>query len=267
VFEWKPKQLKLDIYPFLEYDIEKTLNILLENGFIQKFTADDNNAYGFVINFEKHQKINGTEQKNPAKYPSPTKEAFRKLQGSDEDELGSNEALQGSDEDELGLQEREREKEGKRNLVGSNEPTDDKPLSKKESDNQIVPVSPPKKRGIQLTEEQKTLFHAAKACFETSEKAKAIMYQDRSSTQMYMENLKHFVVRCTNIAPGITADFMRNVLEHFKVVVNGKLRGKVEFTPRALITPWVWETVISTLPEPENELTAGIRESIKGMFK
>jgi hypothetical protein len=124
-----------------------------------------------------------------------------------------------------------------------------------------------KKRCIQLTEDQKPLFHAAKACFETDAKTKAIMYQDRGSAQMHMENLKLFVVRCNNMAPGITADFMRNVLEHFKVIVNGKLKGRAEFTPRALITPWVWEMVIGSLPEPDNELTAEIRESIRGLFK
>jgi hypothetical protein len=132
---------------------------------------------------------------------------------------------------------------------------------------EIIPVSqpPPKNRGIQLADDQMTLFHAAKACFETSEKAKAIMYQDKRSTQMHMENLKLFVVRCVNIAPGITADFMLNVLDHFRVVVNSKLRGKAEFTPRALITPWIWEMVIGTLPE--NDVTPELRESIRGMFK
>jgi len=135
--------------------------------------------------------------------------------------------------------------------------------------NKIAPVSqpPPKKRGSVLTDEQKPLFHAAKACFESSERAKAIMYQDRGSTQMHMENLKLFVVRCQNMAPEITADFMRNVLEHFKTIINGKLKGRAEFTPRALITPWIWEMVIGTLPEADDELTEKIRASIKGMFQ
>jgi hypothetical protein len=142
---------------------------------------------------------------------------------------------------------------------------DQETVSRETSETVIAP--PPKKRRRELTEYQKALFHAAKACFESSEKAKAIMYQDKGSTQMHIENLKLFVARCSNMAPGITPNFMRNVLEHFKVLVNGKLKNKVEFTPRALITPWIWEMVISTLPEPDNELTAGIRESIRGMFK
>ena len=124
-----------------------------------------------------------------------------------------------------------------------------------------------RKRGIELTDDQKPLFHAAKACFEADERTRAIMYQDRGSAQMYMQNLKLFVARCSKMAPGITADFMKTVLEHFKVICGGRLKGKAEFNPRALITPWIWEIVISSLPEPENELDEEIRQSIKGMFK
>jgi len=133
-----------------------------------------------------------------------------------------------------------------------------------------VSTPPPetkKRRGITLTYDQKPLFHAAKACFEADEKTKALMYQDRGSTQMYMENLKLFVVRCHNIAPGITADFMKTVLDHFKVLCGGRLKGRVEFTPSALITRWIWETVIGSLPKADDELTEKIRQSIKGMFK
>jgi hypothetical protein len=164
--------------------------------------------------------------------------------------------------------EQSKVKKSKVNSYCSNETPDDsisEAVSAKEI--KITKQSPPKKRCLQLTENQKQLFHTAKACFETSEKAKAIIYQDKGSTQMHMENLKLLVVRCTNMAPEITADFMRTVLEHFKIIVNGKLKGKVEFTPRALITPWIWEMVIGSLPVQDNELTTEIRESIKGMFK
>jgi hypothetical protein len=58
---------------------------------------------------------------------------------------------------------------------------------------------------------------------------------------------------------------MKGVLEHFKSMVNGKLHGKAVFTPRSLITPWVWELVIDDLPE--NNITPELRESIKGLFK
>ena len=141
-------------------------------------------------------------------------------------------------------------------------------IAAKEQPLQARSRSPPKKSSKQeLTQEQLILFHAAKACFESSERTKEIMYQDRQTAAREMAHLKTLAIRCGNIAPGMTAEFLKAVLEHFRVLVNGRLKGKAAFTPRSLITPWVWETVIFSLPEPDDELSAGIRESIKGMFK
>jgi hypothetical protein len=111
------------------------------------------------------------------------------------------------------------------------------------------------------------LYKAALSCFETDGKTKALMYQDSYSENMQKQCLQEIIARCNNIAPDIPADFLRNVLEHFKSMCSGKYHGKWSFTPRCLRTSWVWELVIDSLPEPDNELTAGIRESIKGMFK
>jgi hypothetical protein len=86
VFPWKPKSLKLDIYPFLDFDMEETLQILLDADFIRKFTAEeDEEVYGYVVNFEKHQRINGDEAKNPAKYPAPQNEALKKQERSNQE--------------------------------------------------------------------------------------------------------------------------------------------------------------------------------------
>jgi len=139
----------------------------------------------------------------------------------------------------------------------------------KTAETKIAPVSrSPPNRKLELTEYQLALFNAAKACFDISPKSKALLYKDNRTAAMQMRILKEIVISCTNIEPDLTADFIKNLLEHFKVLCNGRLKNKgVEFTPRALITPWIWEIVISTLPEPDNELSAGIRESIRGMFK
>jgi len=114
-----------------------------------------------------------------------------------------------------------------------------------------------------MTPEQTALFHAARACFESSEKGRAMMYQDRKSTAREMAHLKTLVERCSNMAPGFTVDFLRNVLEHFRIMANGKLRGKVAFTPQSLITPWVWSLVIESLPEAESP---ELREFARGLF-
>jgi hypothetical protein len=132
----------------------------------------------------------------------------------------------------------------------------------------IVPTatSPPKKgRRIELTPEQMQLYHAARVCFESSERSKAMIYQDRETTSREMFHLKTIVARCSKIAPDMSADFLKNVLEHFRVMTNGKLKDKAVFTPRALITPWIWEQVIDSLPAHEND--PEIQEIIKGLFK
>jgi len=126
--------------------------------------------------------------------------------------------------------------------------------------------SPPAKKGkLELSEKETALFHVAKACFESCEKTKAMLYQDRETTARETKHLKTLVVRCSNIAPEMTADFLRNILEHFRVMTNGKLKGKVAFTPRALITPWIWELVIDSLPE--NNVTPELQEIIRGLFQ
>jgi DNA-binding Lrp family transcriptional regulator len=131
-------------------------------------------------------------------------------------------------------------------------------------DQKEINLSKPKKDKQELTQEQLTLFHAAKACFELSEKAKAIMYQDKETTGREMKHLKTLVMRCTKIAPDITGGFLENILEHFKILTNGKLKGKAVFTPRSLITPWIWELVIDSLPENESP---ALKEIARGLFK
>lgn len=67
-FENKPRILKLDILPFVNFDFDYTLKILSEHNFIT-FYEVDKNKYGQVINFEKHQRITGKEALNGEKYP------------------------------------------------------------------------------------------------------------------------------------------------------------------------------------------------------
>ena len=132
----------------------------------------------------------------------------------------------------------------------------------------LVPArsrSPPaKSKKRELNPEQLALFRVAKACFEACEKTRALMYQDGESAAREMKNLKTLVIRCTNIAPGFSADFLRNVLEHFRVMCGGRLRGRAGFTPRSLTTSWIWELVIESLPEAESP---ELKEFMRGLFK
>ena len=40
VFEYRPRQLKLDILPFLDFKMQDTLGLLVSAGFINRYTVD-----------------------------------------------------------------------------------------------------------------------------------------------------------------------------------------------------------------------------------
>jgi len=69
-FEWRPRQIKLDILPFLPFDIIDTLNILTASGYIKKYRVSGHD-YGLVESFTKHQRITGKEAQSGAIYPDP----------------------------------------------------------------------------------------------------------------------------------------------------------------------------------------------------
>lgn len=87
-FLWQPPHIKLDVLPFIPFDMQTTLELLVGSGMVIKFTAEGR-EYGHIPTFQKHQRVSGTEAKNPAKYPYPL-EALRKQGGSTEDDWNGN---------------------------------------------------------------------------------------------------------------------------------------------------------------------------------
>lgn len=69
-FEWRPRQIKLDILPFLKFDMDQTLKLLSDNGFIEKYEVDGKH-YGLIPSFSDHQRITGKEAQSPERYPTP----------------------------------------------------------------------------------------------------------------------------------------------------------------------------------------------------
>jgi hypothetical protein len=110
-FEWKPRTLKLDILPFLDFDLAGTLAILRCGGFLKTYTVDGK-QYGEIPAFEKHQRINGKEAKEPNKYPEPPTEKTGEALGK---QLGST----GESVETTGREGKGREEEGKRKGVGA----------------------------------------------------------------------------------------------------------------------------------------------------
>jgi hypothetical protein len=70
VFLWSARKLKLAILPFVDFDIEKSLTLLEEHGFIRRY-QNDGKIYGHVVNFSKYQAISGSEKAAGLKYPLP----------------------------------------------------------------------------------------------------------------------------------------------------------------------------------------------------
>jgi len=69
-FEWRPRQIKLDVLPFLKFDMEQTLKLLADNGFIEQYEVDGK-YYGLIPSFSEHQRITGKEAQSPERYPTP----------------------------------------------------------------------------------------------------------------------------------------------------------------------------------------------------
>ena len=86
-FPWRPAQLKLDILPFVEYDVSGTLEALRIPGFVLPYIGEDGKPYGHIPNFDVHQRFFGSEIKSPPRFPAfsvekQTQEAPRKHFGS-----------------------------------------------------------------------------------------------------------------------------------------------------------------------------------------
>jgi hypothetical protein len=60
LFEWEPRRLKTEIFPYHDLDFGKVLDALLEGGFIQKYEVDGK-LYGCIPTWHKHQYPNGRE--------------------------------------------------------------------------------------------------------------------------------------------------------------------------------------------------------------
>ena len=69
-FRWQPRTLKLDILPFLPFDIGITLELLATHGFIRRYEVDGV-SYGEIPSFLQHQRITGKEADEQEKFPPP----------------------------------------------------------------------------------------------------------------------------------------------------------------------------------------------------
>jgi hypothetical protein len=67
-FRWDPKQLKLDVLPFMEFDMTATMELLRERRYIVSYEVEGR-KYGYVPSWLDHQHINVKEPQS--KIPAP----------------------------------------------------------------------------------------------------------------------------------------------------------------------------------------------------
>ena len=91
VFRWRPRSLKLDILPFIDFDMNDALALLERHGFIIRFTVDGE-EYGYIPKFLEHQAISHKEKDAPSTYPDydenlsrTVPEPFQNRSGTDPD--------------------------------------------------------------------------------------------------------------------------------------------------------------------------------------
>lgn len=68
-FKWRPRTLKTDVMPHDNVDFARVLDALLTRGFVSKYACNDN-LYGFIPSWHKHQVINNRESQS--EIPAPT---------------------------------------------------------------------------------------------------------------------------------------------------------------------------------------------------
>lgn len=76
-FAWRPRTLKLDILPFIDFNMEVELDKLAQAGFITKYEAETE-FFGLISSFGEHQRISGKEAQEPVRYPDPPAPKSRK---------------------------------------------------------------------------------------------------------------------------------------------------------------------------------------------
>jgi hypothetical protein len=71
VFPWKPEHLKLAIAPWIDYDINQSMEQLQGEGMILKGRDVYGKYWGIIPTFRQHQHINKREADQESRYPSP----------------------------------------------------------------------------------------------------------------------------------------------------------------------------------------------------
>lgn len=82
-FIYKPRTIKLDVLPFIPFEINDTLKILIDENFIEVYEVKGE-KYGLIPSFNEHQRLSGKELSEGEKHPDPEPDKVRETNGKQE---------------------------------------------------------------------------------------------------------------------------------------------------------------------------------------
>lgn len=135
-FEWRPRQLKLDILPFLPFDMATTLRILADNNLVVRYSVDGKD-FGEIPSFEKHQRLTGKEATEGERYPARAKEQQEHIREASGKHRGNTGEASGKDKIP-------RKEEGKEEKEGSKPSAPASPTAAPEKTDPPLADKPPK---------------------------------------------------------------------------------------------------------------------------
>lgn len=224
-FLYQPRLMKLEILPFIPFDLQATLDTLEKAGFFFTYEVKGK-KYGLIPSFLEHQRINGKEAAAGEKYPDPEIVIKEKQEGSNRE----------APEKQQRSQEGEREEEGE--LGKGNEFIDDVE-EKDETENFEILVSLQKIKNLYAFVAQK---------FPKTEETLKM----KVGTETYTERQEAFILRNNERSYTTDNDFLthyRNFILKPPPIEKEKSSGQKEKETRT-------EKILSTHEQYLNSLAA-----------
>jgi uncharacterized phage protein (TIGR02220 family) len=115
-FKWRPRTLKTDIFPYDNVDFSRVLDALATRGFVVKYRVNDED-FGFIPTFRKHQVINNRE--SASSIPEPDENSIESVSSTREARVSDASSTRlKQDQGEWKGNGREMEEEGKEDMSG-----------------------------------------------------------------------------------------------------------------------------------------------------
>lgn len=246
-FKWKPETIELAVLPYDKIDFPRVLDALVTRGYLVHY-ASGGKEYGYLPTFKLHQCINGRE--SPSAIPDV----------SEGEVITHTSATRPAHDDDACPTRAPRVPHAPRGEGKGREGNKISSIADSQSSSALVEKPKAVVKKTDLSPEKLATYHAALEAFESSAKAKAMIFSSEATTGRELKALKEIVERAHNIAPESPAAFLAEAMKTYRTLVNTKLKGKASWIPSGLATGWIWSQVIESMKaaptEHEGEMVA-----------